>query len=217
MRLGVIADIHGDIRALELTLKHLESHQIDAIVCLGDLVGYGSSPDAVVALIEQLDIPCVRGNHDRWALERKRLIGMHGWRPAKLKDSTWQFLERLPASRDLRVGPARVILHHGSPASDMEFVTPYKPLPESVTSFQEAQGEHVLLLGHTHIPMIDRSGDSLILNPGSVHGVPGIQTSYSFAILDLESTLVRIFDIRLGREIRRDPIYVEDEEESSGD
>jgi len=69
----------------------------------------------------------------------------------------------------------------------------------------------VLVLGHTHLPMIDRQGDGLVINPGSLMGIPGIQTSYSFAILALPERSVRIFEVRDGREIRRDPVFLDDD------
>src|SRR3954452_1340381 len=84
MRLGLIADIHADPRALEATLRHLEALRVEEIVCAGDLVGYGAEPDAVVTMLRDRAIPCIRGNHDRWALERRQVIGIRGWKPAAL-------------------------------------------------------------------------------------------------------------------------------------
>src|SRR5262245_21424085 len=92
MRLGLIADIHADMRALETTLRCLERLEVDQIVCAGDLVGYGSEPDATVELVRALGIPCIRGNHDRWAVERRQLFGLRGWKPADLRDETWEFV-----------------------------------------------------------------------------------------------------------------------------
>jgi putative phosphoesterase len=208
MRLGLIGDIHGDARALERTLRHLETLAVQQVLCTGDVIGYGSQADQVVDMIRDLAIPCVRGNHDRWALEKRRVIGLQGWKPARFKDDTWQFLEALPVTYAFCAGARSVVVHHGSPASDMEFVTPYKPLPESVEHFWNHSDADVLLLGHTHIPMIDRTLRGTILNPGSLHGVPGVQTSFSFSILDLEDLSIRIYDVRLAREIRRDPIFL---------
>jgi putative phosphoesterase len=211
MRLGLLADIHADPRALEGALRGLEAHGVDQIVCAGDLVGYGAQPDAAVALIRDRAIPCIRGNHDRWALERRQVIGPRGWEPAALSDETWEFLDALPAS-DQRTWAGRVVaIHHGSPTSDTEFVSPYKPLPESVERFWDESDAQVLILGHTHQPMIHRDPRGTIINPGSVLGVPGVQTSYSFAILDADTLAVRIFDIRTGREIRRDPVFLAEE------
>jgi putative phosphoesterase len=210
MRLGLIADIHGDMRALETTLTRLEQLAVDQIVCLGDLVGYGSEPDAVVARIHDGGIPCIRGNHDRWAIERRQILGLRAWKAADLRDDTWDFLGRLPASLRLELGGRIIELYHGSPAGDTEYVTAYKPMPPSVQQFWEQSDARVLVLGHTHIPMIDRGPRGTVINPGSVLGVPGVQTSYTFAVLDAPSLAVRIYEVRTGREIRRDPIDTDD-------
>jgi putative phosphoesterase len=211
MRLGLLADIHADPRALEGALRGLEAHGVERTVCAGDLVGYGDQPDAAVALIRERAIPCIRGNHDRWALERRQVIGPRGWKPAALSDDTWEFLDSLPTSDRLDWDGRVVAIYHGSPESDLEFVSPYKPLPESIERFWTQGEAQVLILGHTHIPMIHREPRGTIINPGSVVGVPVVQTSYSFAIVDPEELAVRIFDIRTGREIRRDPVYLAEE------
>ena len=208
MRLGLIADIHADPRALEGALRGLDSHGVDQIVCAGDLVGYGDQPDAVIALLRDRAIPCIRGNHDRWALERRQVLGSRGWKPAVLRDDSWDLLRSLPSS-GRHVCAGRVLaIHHGSPASDTEYVSPYRPLPASIERFWAEGDARVLILGHTHIPMIDRGPRGTVINPGSVLGVPGVSTSYSFAVVDPETLEFRLFDIRTGREIRRDPIFL---------
>ncbi|MGO9599590.1 MAG: metallophosphoesterase family protein [Isosphaeraceae bacterium] len=210
MRIGIIADIHGDMRALESTLGRLECLAVTEIVCLGDLVGYGSEPDAVVTEIRDRGIACVRGNHDRWALERKQLFGLRGWKTAALRDETWSFLASLPPSRLVACSDTLIELHHASPSSDTEFVTAYKPMPPSVEEFWERSKARILLLGHTHIPMINRGPCGTVINPGSILSVSGIQTSYSFAVLDTECLSVHIYEVRTGREIRRDPIDLDE-------
>ena len=214
MKLGLIGDIHADSRALETALRHLETQRVDQLLCTGDLVGYGWQPDLVVARVRELAIPCVRGNHDRWALERRQVIGARGWKPATFADETWAFLETLPPMLAWKAEGVAIEVHHGSPAGDTEFVTPYRPLPDSVTHFWERSDAGVLVLGHTHLPMIDRQGGGTIINPGSIMGIPGVQTSYSFAVLEVPSLAVRIFEVRNGREIRRDPVFLDDESSS---
>jgi len=206
MRLGLIADIHADRRALETTLERLEQQSVDLIVCLGDLVGYGSEPDAVVALLTERGIPCIRGNHDRWAIERRVVLGLRGWKPAELRDETWEFLLRLPTMRRFDFDGTIVEVHHGSPASDVERVVAFKPLPPSIEEFWDTSDAHVLILGHTHIPMIDRSPRGIVINPGSLLGVAGAFTSYSYAVLETSTLALRFFEVRTGRELRRDPI-----------
>jgi predicted phosphodiesterase len=212
MRIGVIGDIHGDARALHKALAILDARRIDLILCTGDLIGYGYSNDEVVRVVRERAIPTVRGNHERWALEQKRVIGLRGWQPANLDDATWDFIAALPTSLALDLAGVGIEIHHAAPGSDMELVIPYKPFPDSITRFFDRSPADLLLLGHSHFPMIERPDRGLIVNPGSVHGVPGHQTSYTFATIDLADLGVRIFDIRLGREIRRDPVYLDDEE-----
>jgi putative phosphoesterase len=211
MRLGLIADVHADPRALESALRHLEHHGVDRILCAGDVVGYGDDADAAVALLRDRSVSCIRGNHDRWALERRRVIGARGWKAAMLRDETWEFLNSLPASEQYVWAGRAVSMFHGSPGSDTERVTPYNPLPASVDRHWEERGDDVLILGHTHLPMIVRGPRGTVINPGSVLGVHGVPTSYSFAVLDPDSLAARIFDIRTGREIRRDPVFLDDE------
>lgn len=210
MRLGLIADVHADPRALEGALRRLHAHRVDQVLCAGDLVGYGHQPDAVVALIRDRRIPCVRGNHDRWALERRQVIGARGWKPAVFKDETWEFLASLPATLRRDYGGRVVAVYHGSPEADTEFVSPYKPLPACIERFWDENDARVLVLGHTHLPMIHRGRRGTILNPGSVAGVPGLQTSYSVAVVECDTLSVRILEIGTGREIRRDPIVLDD-------
>lgn len=208
MRLGIVGDIHGDARALDAALRALELLRVDATICTGDLVGYGWQADEAIGIVRDLGLPCIRGNHDRWALERRQMIGPRGWKPAVLRDDSWRFLESLPASLDLKLPGLAVAIHHGSPASDTEFVTPYKPLPKSVEDFWRQSDAQLLVLGHTHLPMIERGPRGLVLNPGSILGVPGVQTSYSFAIVDVEPMAIFIHEVRTGRELRRDPVFI---------
>ncbi|QDV34482.1 metallophosphoesterase family protein [Tautonia plasticadhaerens] len=211
MKLGLIGDIHGDLRALDSALRHLETLRVDQILCTGDLIGYGYQSDAVVDRVRELAIPCARGNHDRWALERRQVIGARGWKPATLADATWEYLDGMPAALSWTSGGVVLEVHHGSPASDTEFITPYRPLPDSIVQFWDRTDASVLVLGHTHLPMIDRlDGQGTIINPGSLMGIPGVQTSYSFAVLEVPSLAVRVYEVRTGREIRRDPVFLDD-------
>jgi putative phosphoesterase len=210
MRLGLIADIHADHRALETTLRHLDRLGVATILCAGDVVGYGMHADDVVELLRARSIPCIRGNHDRWALERREVIGLRGWKPAVFREGTWEFLAALPPCREVTLGGRRLAVYHGSPGSDTEYITPYKPIPESIDRFWEAGSAELLVLGHTHIPMVERGERGTVLNPGSVLGVPGVQTSYSFAVVELDDLAVHWYEIRTGRQLRRDPIFLDE-------
>ena len=65
MRLALISDIHANLPALEAVLDHIDAQgDISATYHLGDLVGYSSSPNEVVALLRDRAIPGVAGNYD---------------------------------------------------------------------------------------------------------------------------------------------------------
>ena len=122
MKLGLISDIHGDPMALELAWSHLIVLGADRIVCAGDLVGYGPFPDRVVSFMRERQVSSVRGNHDRWALEQG--LGVRdefgGGTPSC---ETLDYLRELPADLLVAYQTTIGVVVHGSPRSDMEFVT----------------------------------------------------------------------------------------------
>ena len=72
MRIAIISDIHANFPALEETLKSIEQQNIDAVYCLGDLVGYNLWPNAVINEIRKRHIPTLEGNHDVKAKKKKK-------------------------------------------------------------------------------------------------------------------------------------------------
>src|SRR5271157_1309289 len=121
MKLGLVADIHGDPVALELAWAHLITMKVDRIVCAGDLVGYGPFPDRVVTFLKERQIPSVRGNHDRWAVSRgPGAVDELGRGKPSLE--TLEYLGSLPADFLIEAGSRIGVVVHGSPSSDMEFV-----------------------------------------------------------------------------------------------
>jgi len=65
MRYAIISDIHSDYNSLQNVLSNIEKQEIDKIICLGDIVGYGNQPEEVVKEIMQRNIVCVCGNHEK--------------------------------------------------------------------------------------------------------------------------------------------------------
>ncbi len=126
MKLGLISDIHGDPIALELAWSHLIVMGADRIVCAGDLVGYGRFPDRVSAFVRDRGIDAVRGNHDRWALERGPGVRdeFGGGTPSP---ETLEHLRSLPFDLLVADGRRVGVVVHGSPRSDMEFVNRAHP------------------------------------------------------------------------------------------
>jgi putative phosphoesterase len=200
MKLGLISDIHGDLVALELAWAHLTVLGADRIVCAGDLVGYGPQPDKVVAFLAEHGIDSVRGNHDRWAVERAAgLVGIPSTFGGGMPSAeSVEALKLLPPDRLVADGPRIGVITHGSPGDDMDFVTRKTHPPYLLDRWLQEMGASLLVVGHTHRPMLYRSPHGLVVNPGSVISAPVVSTSRTFALLDWEAGAVTFHDVESG-------------------
>ena len=171
VKLGVITDLHADLGALEAALARLDELGVDLVVCAGDIVDGGDEPDEVVALVRGRAIPCIRGNHDRWALLRhERGEPEHDGDDGKrfLKPDTVAWLAALPTRWDRTIEGVRVAVRHGTPLSDMDGVYP-DAAGSQLESWLAVAEADVLVVGHTHIPLMKHvSGGKLVVNPGAL-------------------------------------------------
>ncbi|MCE7948131.1 MAG: metallophosphoesterase [Chloroflexi bacterium CFX4] len=207
MKIGLLADIHADLEALELALMFFEQHQVDHILCAGDLVDKGRDGDAVVARIQQMNIPCVAGNHDAIAASTQawyqtsdpELVPQH----LLLNPESVAFLQGLPPSLLLETPDCNILLTHATPWRNDIYLRPNAPrsLFERVAAAAAAQSAQVVIYGHTHIPMKARIGNVLIVNPGSVCGTYA-QGSRTCGILYLPEQRFQVFDLDLGLPVR---------------
>lgn len=198
MKLGLISDVHGDPVALELAWAHLTVLGADRIVCAGDVCGYGPFPDRAAAFLAEHQIATVRGNHDRWALERGPGAAdpFGGGTPSP---ETLEFIATTPfdlaVAWETRVG----VVVHGSPRDDMEFVTRKDHPPRVLRGWLTTLGADFLVVGHTHEPMwYQAPSGRLVINPGSIISAPRVKTSRTFALLDLASLDVTFHDVESG-------------------
>jgi putative phosphoesterase len=198
MKLGLISDVHGDPIALELAWSHLIVMGADRIVCAGDLVGYGPFPDRVVAFVRDRGIDSVRGNHDRWALERGSGVpdAYGGGTPG---EETLEHLRSRPFHLEIAYGRTVAVVVHGSPRSDMEFINRATHVPDVLRSDLAELGCDLLIVGHTHRPFWYRCPEGLAINPGSVVSMPVVDSSRTFAIVDLETLEPSFHDVETGR------------------
>jgi putative phosphoesterase len=200
VKLGLISDVHGDPDALERACEFLRNFGANKILCAGDVVGYGPKPDEVVAFLTEHKIPGVRGNHDRWALQRPTgsQDPFGGGTPGA---DTLRFLERLPSQLVVHNDNRRAVIVHGSIRSDMEFVLRPTHPPEALRSDLKTAQAQLLVCGHTHEPMWFRCAEGLVVNPGSLITLPCVKSSLSFALVDLETLAVAFHDAQTGKPI----------------
>ena len=179
--LALISDIHGNGVALDTVLADLARRGVDQIVCLGDLAAGGPQPHEVIARVRELGCPVVRGNADRWlleglprgrSLETRRLGEVVAWARARLAPDDLDYLAALPQT--LSVGAADgpgLFCFHGSPRADVDSLLATTPAAELDQLMAEASQETLNAAGHTHLQLLRRHRDRLLINPGSV-GLP---------------------------------------------
>jgi putative phosphoesterase len=206
-KIGLVADIHANLAALERSLEFLRAQDVDAIVCAGDLVEKGAQGDAVVALLQVQAIPCVMGNHDFDA------IGNQDWLRANadlnhpamqgklLKADSLAYLRALPSQLEFTWDERRVVLTHGAPWSNNEYIFANSSARLFERIVAETGGADVVILGHTHQPMHLPFQGTRIINPGAVCGNHGSSTG-SFGIMTLPDFRLDIFSVEDGALLR---------------
>lgn len=194
MRVGLIADIHGNTVALDAALSDIADRAIDVIVCLGDLAANGPDPAAAVERIAELGCSAVLGNtdadmmnvpdwwHDPAAVgapeHASRIAEISLWCANRLEGDHRGFLAGLPTTVEVDIGEAgRLLGFHGSPRSTTDIISATTPT-EDLDEMLAAANQEVLAGGHTHVPMVRRHRTQTIVNPGSV-GPPF--ASYGYA------------------------------------
>ena len=158
MRYLVISDIHGNLEALDAVLGAMRAQGFDHALVLGDLVGYGADPNAVVDRVRSLDpLTIIRGNHDKVAsgLENGDSFNLVArsavqWTYEMLTPENLDYLLKLPA------GPIavddKVEICHGSPFDEDAYI--FDEL-DALRAF-EVSTRPVCLFGHTHVAIAYR-------------------------------------------------------------
>ena len=207
MRYALLSDVHGNLHALEAVIEALTVEHVDAVLCAGDLVGYGPAPNECVRLLASLPAVGVAGNHDLMALgllsdERcsSTVRATQRWTRGVLDTTTRKHLSALPRQVIL----PDVVLAHGSLEDPTEYVsTPAQAVAQLTKAEQVAPGTRLLVLGHTHRPWAFSAPEgttlegttgvvhlnpntSYLLNPGSVGQSRDRSPLARFAVLDLE-------------------------------
>lgn len=177
MRIAAIADVHGNLIALEAVLTHLRQSSPDVIINLGDLVSGPFDPAGCAEAQMRLDCLTIAGNHERQLLEGGTGFSDAFARPL-LGAAHLEWIAGLPKTISLVDGD--VFACHGSPAGgDLEYlledVSSGKPTvdcADNILGRLAGIGDaSVVLCAHTHMARVAWVSGILIVNPGSV-GMP---------------------------------------------
>ncbi len=222
MRALIVSDIHANLPALAAVLVAAPPH--DIVWNLGDVVGYGASPNETIVCLQELNSVYVRGNHDRVCAETSPVEDFNPiarqaaeWTTQKLTRSHRAWLRDLPAG-PVRVGEGLICVH-GSAADEDAYV---QALPEAINALVAAPQEWVHFYGHTHLQggyvrsdegwyefvpeyatrddadyfdLPVRRGVRYLLNPGSVGQPRDGDWRAAFAVYDDEAATVRFYRV----------------------
>lgn len=167
MRYLIVSDLHAGLEAFEACLQAAEG-KFDAAVCLGDVVGYGPDPNAVVSLLRKHTDAVIRGNHDRACCGLTDAEAFNPWARAAtywtrsvLTDEHAAFLRGLTSGPKVMPGFELV---HGSERDEDEYVM------NSLDAgpILQAQAVQLVFFGHTHY-----QGGFSLSRRGAVRRIPG--------------------------------------------
>lgn len=204
-RIAVISDIHGNIYALEAVLKHISKQRnISEILCLGDVVGYYPWPNESVEKVKEHCSICIMGNHEAGVAGNQTVFDFNPvayeailWTRKNLTNSNLDWVISLPKKRIIERDKKSIYMVHGSPFGIFDYFTAYTESDWHkllVRAFKKTMSD-ILLVGHTHIPVLETFESKLFLNPGSVGQPRNGQPGAYYAILSpntMKAKMIRI-------------------------
>lgn len=209
MRLAIFSDIHGNLEALEAVMADAREQRCNDFVCLGDVVGYNANPHECVQLIQELDCPIVKGNHDEQAslIESSRDFNEMAeaaiqWTRDHLTNEDKQWLRELRLQRPVR----DFTIVHATLDTPEQWGYVFNNL-DAAASFTY-QHTNVCFFGHTHVPVafvrdegvqrvkIDKlriePGKKYFINTGSVGQPRDADWHAAYCIYHIDSNLVEL-------------------------
>ena len=191
-RLAVLADIHGNLPALEAVIDDMAQYAVDQVVVAGDSINWGPFSRGVMEVIWERRWPVVRGNNELYLLDYQTVRAPAHWScftmPPYLHDQLgdgWSnAIAALPDTLQLRfrdAPPLRVV--HGIPGDPWTAITRLSTAAQ-IRRWLRHIGERAVICAHSHIALERHVDDWRIFNPGSV-GVPlDGEHSASYMVLD---------------------------------
>ncbi len=219
----IFGDIHANLPALETVLADIDQRQLANLSCLGDLVGYGVTPNEVIELIQRRAIPTLMGNYDlgvghdsddcgcayKTDTEEARGKRSIAWSNAHTTRENKTFLRALPAHISFILGDLRVLLVHGSPRKVNEYLY-IDRTDESLERIFDGVEADVMVCGHTHLPYyrVLPSGRHLI-NAGSVGKPKDKDNRAGYVVLEAQGRELKVDFIRVAYDIERAALAIE--------
>lgn len=169
MKLGIMADAHGNIYGLEAVTARLRGTKAEQLFFLGDALNYFSRAKDVLAFLRRERVDCLKGNHELMVLGDRdvppavRRLSALDATQAQLSEDDLMYLASWPESLELTIDGLRILMVHASPFDHFEEYV----YPDG--QFERFAGlpYDVIFMGHTHIPFQREIAGKLLVNVGS--------------------------------------------------
>lgn len=213
MAKALLADIHGNIVALETVLTEIQAGwDVDEFIVAGDLVMGGPRPAEVLDRLRSGNFACVKGNTDDMVLEKvPKVMGtspnyvasVSEWTAWKLDPDGVDFLEALPTKAVVDLGEiGTMLVVHSLPGDYSTFLSPTKTLRELEELFEGIE-QTIVGRGHDHHPFVRELSGLTLVTTGSV-GMPlDGDPRASFTILDWVGNRLKVIQRRVPYDIEK--------------
>lgn len=221
---AVMSDIHGNLEALEAVLRDVPE-EVGTIYCLGDVIGYGASPNKCCDLAREWQMPLITGNHDLAVADLDTDLSWFNpvaaaavkWTREQLTEENRQFL----ISRPRTMQHERALFVHGSIRDPDEYILDQSSARENLAILKSEYPEAlVCFFGHTHVKAVAPSPNGALgedgsldlsangpylVNPGSVGQPRDGDTFASYVVVDKDSPGLKVtyrfveYDVKLAQ------------------
>ena len=181
MRLALLSDIHGNMHALEACLAHARTHGAERCIFLGDMVGYGAEPVAVIERIQALQADgaaVLQGNHDAMAVSPPNDVQTFGestanWTHNQLSVAQRQWICDLPLTVH---EDTRLFVHASADAPELwRYVYDQRSATASLDAASNWPGVRYVFGGHVHMQSLYYEGaehELMLFNPQPGVAIP---------------------------------------------
>ena len=220
MKLAVLGDIHGNVRALEAVLTDVKACGVDQILFLGDLVFMGLDPQLCFDLLmEQKPTVLIKGNTDA-NLEKistfvtnsqfdKDMLKLMKYTSIRMHEAAKKKLAEFVSSKRLELEHHSILCCHGTPFSDNEGILANEPLSPSMAKMISEEKLDIIFSAHTHIPADFVRDGVRFINPGAVGYSFDGDLRASYALVTFEDDTIRCQHRRLEYDVKRYAMEVE--------
>ena len=208
VRVGIIGDVHCYADVLVAVIDRLQDANLDAILCVGDIVDGPGDADDTCRLLMERNIECVAGNHEQWFLENKARDKPNATQTLSQVSKT--FIAGLPTLRFYQTPHGRAMLCHGVGLDDEAFLRPDTRgyALQDIPTLRELMIDpdlKFMLGGHTHQIMVRAFEGLTVVNAGTIHqefdaqycvvDFEQLSVEFSSALTENFGMLVQTFDL----------------------